>query len=133
MKRWISVVYGLPYVWVGIGHFINPDIFVPIVPDIIGVPFFWVYLSGVFEIVLGFGLFWHRTRVPSARMIVLMLCALSTANFNMWWNDIPFDGVRMSQMGHLIRAGVQVLLFGIAFWIGEIWPFSQRKMLSDAS
>ena len=57
MKRWISIVYGLPYVWVGIGHFVDPDIFVPIVPDIIGVPFFWVYLSGVFEIVLGLGLF----------------------------------------------------------------------------
>ena len=58
----LSLILGLPLIWIGILHFQDPAWFEPIVPDLIGYPTFWVYASGVFEIVLGIGLIIPKTR-----------------------------------------------------------------------
>ena len=113
-------VYGLNYVLIGISHFTHPSIFVPIVPKNIGFPEFWVYLSGVFEIALGLGLFLQKTRYVSSLLIVAMLLALYTANINMWVNDIEFNGVKMTTNGHLFRASIQIFLIYIAYWISRL-------------
>ena len=112
-------VYGLSYVLIGISHFTHPSIFVPIVPEIIGFPEFWVYLSGIFEIALGLGLFFQKTRYFSSLLIIAMLLVLYTANINMWVNDIEFNGVKMTTNGHLFRASIQMLLIYIAYWISK--------------
>ena len=130
-KKIFSILYGLPYIWIGIAHFIDPLVFVPIVPKAIGFPVFWVYLSGIFEVALGLGLFFARTRLICARIIIAMLVVLSTANINMWWNDISFNGVQMSTTGHIIRGFIQLFLFACAFWIGEVWPFSKPKKMPE--
>ena len=86
--------YGLSYVLIGISHFTHPSLFVPIVPKIIGFPEFWVYLSGVFEIALGLGLFVQKTRYFSSLLIIAMLLVLYTANINMWVNILDtFDKI----------------------------------------
>ena len=113
-------VYGLSYVLIGISHFTHPSIFVPIVPKMIGFPEFWVYLSGVFEIALGLGLFLQKTCYFSSLLIIAMLLVLYTANINMWVNDIEFNGVKMTTKGHLFRALIQMLLIYIAYWISRL-------------
>lgn len=112
--------YGLSYVLIGISHFTHPSIFVPIVPKIIGFPQFWVYLSGIFEVVLGVGLFLPRARYFSSILIIAMLLVLYTANINMWVNDIEFNGVKMTSKGHLFRGSIQILLIYIAYWISKL-------------
>ena len=116
--------YGLSYVLIGISHFTHPSIFVPIVPKIIGFPQFWVYLSGIFEVVLGVGLFLPRARYFSSILIIAMLLVLYTANINMWVNDIEFNGVKMTSKSHLFRGAIQILLIYIAYWISK---FSSKK------
>ena len=37
----ISIILGLPFVWIGILHFQDPAWFEPIVPELIGFPRFW--------------------------------------------------------------------------------------------
>ena len=112
--------YGLSYVLIGLSHFTHPSIFVPIVPKIIGFPEFWVYLSGIFEIALGLGLFLQKTRYLSSLFIIAMLLALYTANINMWVNDIGFNGVEMTTNGHFFRGTIQILLICIAYWISRL-------------
>ena len=68
----VSIILGLPFVWIGILHFQDPVWFEPIVPELIGFPRFWVYASGVFEIVLGLGLMFSRTREIAGYGIALM-------------------------------------------------------------
>ena len=51
----VAIPYGLWVAWVGIQHFRDPAWFEPIVPEVIGNPRFWVYVSGAFEIILGIG------------------------------------------------------------------------------
>ena len=119
MLHFFSIMYGLSFIYVGVLHFISPEIFVPLVPRIISFAEFWVYLSGIFEIILGFGVCLPKYRKNAARMIILMLLVLYSANLNMWWNDIPFQGKHLSNLEHILRALVQALLIFFAIQIGK--------------
>ena len=108
--RWLqmaSVVYGIPFVWVGIQHFIRPEIFEPIVPPWLGWPWFWVHITGYTEIALGIGVMVPRTRRIAGWLMVLQLLLLYLANLHMWMADIPFQGVRMGTAGHIIRLAIR--------------------------
>mgnify|MGYP005634866663 FL=1 len=115
----LSLILGLPLIWIGILHFQDPAWFEPIVPDLIGYPTFWVYASGVFEIVLGIGLIIPKTREISGNGIALMLVVLYAANFNMWVNDIAIGGSKFGTNWHIFRATVQILLISVCIWIGR--------------
>ena len=114
----IAIAYGLPFVWIGVQHFLDPDWFEPIVPSSLGNPTFWVYLSGAFEITLGLGVALPWFRKEATMGIAVMLVALYWANLNMWINDIPIGDTRLSQRGHIIRGAVQLTLIIAALWIG---------------
>ena len=72
-KQIASQLTGAAYVWIGVMHFIDPLLFTPLVPELIGAPIFWVYLSGVAEVALGMGLCVNRIRPYASRIIILML------------------------------------------------------------
>ena len=55
--------------------------------------------------------------------IAAMLVVLYWANLNMWINDIPIGGTRLSTKGHLVRGAIQMALIAAALWIGEWYPF----------
>ena len=116
----IGIFLGIPFVLIGYDHFICPEIYDPLVPDYMGNPRFWTILSGIFEIVLGLGIMIPFTRIYSAKSSALLLITLYLANLNMWLNDIPFNGAKLSQIGHLIRFIVQVFLVLVCFWLAEI-------------
>lgn len=116
----IGIFLGIPFVLIGYDHFICPEIYDPLVPDYMGNPRFWTILSGIFEIVLGLGIMIPFTRIYSAKSLALLLITLYLANLNMWLNDIPFNGAKLSQIGHLIRFIVQVFLVLVCFWLAEI-------------
>lgn len=122
-RNWIlnigSIIFGLPFVIIGIDHFIDPSWYEPIVPEILGYPTFWVYVSGVFEIALGAGLMFPCTRQISAYGIALMLVALYWANFNMWINDIAIGGSKFGTNWHIMRAIIQAVLIIICLTIAK--------------
>tara|TARA_B100000614_G_scaffold20786_1_gene16594 strand:- start:502 stop:960 length:459 start_codon:yes stop_codon:yes gene_type:complete len=119
-RNLIGIFLGIPFVLIGYDHFICPEIYDPLVPDYMGNPRFWTILSGIFEIVLGLGIMIPFTRIYAAKSLALLLITLYLANLNMWLNDIPFNGAKLSQIGHLIRFIVQVFLVLVCFWLAEI-------------
>ena len=73
----VTFIYGGWFIYIGIQHFIDPDWFRPIVPQIIGYPVFWVYISGIFEIILGILIIIPSTRkVSSIGFIVFLMVGL---------------------------------------------------------
>ena len=116
----IGFSLGIPFVLIGYDHFICPEIYDSLVPAYMGNPRFWTILSGIFEIFLGMGIMIPFTRISSAKSLALLLISLYLANLNMWLNDIPFNGAKLSQIGHLIRLMIQVFLVLICFWLAEI-------------
>ena len=118
-----SVILGISFIWIGIQHFRDPEWFEPIVPSVLGNPKFWVYSSGIFEIILGIGGIIPNTQKISALSMAIMLVLLYWANLNMWINDIPIGGSKLSQTGHLVRGLIQFILIIIFLWIGNWFPF----------
>lgn len=121
-RRWhhlAAAAYGVPFVVIGVQHFVRPEVFEAIVPAFLGWPWLWVYLTGWTEIALGVGIMVPRTRRPSAWLMVAQLVLLYAANLNMWLNDVPFDGVQMGTGAHVGRMLVQVLLVAAAVGIAR--------------
>ena len=106
----LALVYGLPFIVVGIEHFRDPQKFVEIVPPYLPFPLFLVYLTGLMEIAGGLGIIYPETRIIAGRFMVLFLLAVYPANFYMWINDVPYNGNRLTTQGHLVRLSVQLLL-----------------------
>ena len=108
------VIMSLFYIVAGINHFINPDWFVRIVPPILPFKAALVYVSGVFEIVLGSLLIFPRTRFIAGWGLILLLLAVYPANIYvalsngkamnitpvMAWGSLPF----------------QFVFIGLAYW-----------------
>ena len=110
LVHFLALGYGIPFILVGIEHFRSPQKFVEIVPSYLPFPLFLVYLTGVMEIAGGLGIIYPETREITGRLMVLFLIAIYPANFNMWINDIPYNGTRLTTQGHLVRLSVQFLL-----------------------
>ena len=71
------------------------------------------------EIVFGLGIIVPFTRKIAARLLFILVILMSLANVNMWINDLPFNGVRMSNVGHIIRWIIQLMLLAVLLWLGE--------------
>ena len=106
----LAIVLGLAFCRIGLLHWTNPEPFEAIVPAYLGAPSFWNLLSGSFEMLFGVGLVIPRTRKRSAMLLFFLVMAMSLANLNMWINDLPFNGTRLSTQGHVIRWCVQIVL-----------------------
>ena len=122
LRLFLAIIYGSWFIYIGIQHFLDPDWFEPIVPKIIGYPLFWVYISGVFEIMLGILII-----IPSSRRIasvgfIVFLVVVYWANINMWINDIEIGENKLSHQQHVIRAIIQIILITIVAWIGKLKP-----------
>ena len=122
----VAIIYGIPFVWIGVSHFTDPTWFEPIVPEILGNAYFWVILSGVFEVLIGVGIMIPRLRKVSAASMVLMLITLYWANLNMWVNNIPLSGQTFEDKWHILRGVIQVALIFAALWIGKFPPFKDE-------
>ena len=117
----VAVPLGLAFAWIGALHFRNPEPFEAIVPAYLGWPRFWNYTSGGLEILLGLGLIVPLTRRWSARILILLVLAMSLANLNMWVNDLPFGGTRLTTKGHIGRWTIQLVLLVVLGLLGGPW------------
>ena len=120
IKNIVGVLLGLAFVWIGTRHFATPAIFNAIVPDYLGWPAFWNYSSGALEIILGLGLIVPYTRPNAAILLFVLVILMSLANLNMWVNDVPFNGTRLTTRGHIIRWIIQFILLGVLLWLGDL-------------
>ena len=123
----VAIPLGLAFAWIGLLHFRNPEPFEAIVPAYLGWPRFWNFSSGAMEIAFGLGLVLPPTRRWSARALVLLVLAMSLANLNMWVNDLPFNGTRLSTRGHIIRWIIQAALLLVLAALGWSRRGSDRR------
>ncbi len=68
---------------VGLAHFVNPEPFIRIVPPFLPVPALLVMVSGVFEILGGFGVLLPIARRFSAYGLIALYVAVFPANIYM--------------------------------------------------
>jgi uncharacterized membrane protein len=64
------------YIFAGTMHFVNPKMYIRIIPPYMPNPVVLNAISGAFEIIFGIGLFFEVTRSISAIGIILLLLAV---------------------------------------------------------
>jgi uncharacterized membrane protein len=93
MKITLLYVMALVYVAAGIYHFVNPKLYMKIMPPYLPYHLQLIYISGVIEIVLGVLLIPESTRSIAAWLIIAMLIAIFPANvqmaINFWQKNSP--------------------------------------------
>ena len=119
LKDLLAVPLGVAVAYIGVQHFVRPEPFDAIVPEYLGWPRFWTLASGALEVLFGLGMCISATRTMASRLFFYLVLLMSLANFNMWWNDLPFDGTRLGQTGHFIRLCVQVVLLVTLHWLSK--------------
>ncbi|GAB3978705.1 DoxX family protein [Spirosoma terrae] len=106
MNKLSLYIQAVTYVAAGLNHFINPKMYLAIMPPYIPSHKLMVVLSGIAEVMLGVGLLFPATRSLSAWGIILLLVAVFPANvymatsnrfrrFPAWlrWARLPLQGV----------------------------------------
>ena len=124
-----SFILGIFFINVGIGHFLDPEWFEPIVPTILGDATFWVLVTGVMEVVLGFGLIIPRTRKYAGLFMAIFLIGVYWANLNMWINNVPLEGKTLENKWHVLRLMAQLLMISVALWVGN-W-FNRKNNINS--
>ena len=127
----LAIVLGLAFCRIGLLHWTNPEPFEAIEPAYLGAPSFCNLLSGSFEILFGIGLVIPRTRKRAAMLLFFLVIAMSLANVNMWVNDLPFNGTKLSTQGHVIRWCVQIVLLLTLARIAQFHTFFREHAPED--
>lgn len=123
----LAIGLGCFFTYVGILHFIKPEWFTAIVPNILpGSDVFWVIVSGIPEVLCGIGLLLPKTRVLAAKATVFLLIILYWANLNMWIYDIELNGNTFPLWAHILRGLAQVAMVLIAAYLGE-WIYNSKE------
>ena len=127
IRKVLILLLGQFLIFVGIRHFTDPHWFQPIVPKILIFPYFWVYLSGLLEIIIGAGLIFQKTRKQAGKAATLLLIMLYWGNINMWIYDIPIDEKKLTLIGHVLRGFAQVAMIAIAMNAGNLKVCRHKK------
>ncbi|SVC83382.1 uncharacterized protein METZ01_LOCUS336236 [marine metagenome] len=117
--KYISIyIMSILYIYVGINHFIDTKSFLIIIPpylQTIGLEI--IYLSGIFEIILGILLIIPKYRKIASYGIILLLIAVYPANIYLAFNEEPQNLMGISSfMASWVRLPLQFVFLGLAYW-----------------
>jgi uncharacterized membrane protein len=103
----------LLYISAGIYHFINPGVYVKIMPPWLPFPEVIVYVSGAAEIILGICLLYQPWRRRAAWGIIFLLLFVFPANIQMAINYHNENHPRF--WGSMLRLPLQIMLIWWAY------------------
>ena len=109
---------GMFYVMAGCNHFISPEWYALIVPPFLPYKYLIVYISGVFEIMLGILLVFSKTRQFAALGLILFLIAVFPSNIYLAITN--GKALEVSSFLAWARLPVQFIFIGIAYWHSKV-------------
>jgi uncharacterized membrane protein len=121
--RWVFTVV---MVGAGLNHFISPEPYLAMMPEILPAPLALVYLSGIAEIAGGLGLafparhrlavHWPATRKLAAWGLIALFVAVFPANVNMAINELPLGDTQVPAWALWARLPLQLVFIAWAYW-----------------
>ena len=123
MKKFLFYLMVLLYIAAGVNHFINPQVYLRIMPRPFPYPLEVVYLSGVLEAGFAIGLLFEATRRWSAWGLILLLIAVFPANINMAIHHAEFP---VPMFFHYIRIPLQFVLIYWAYLYTKRGYFTEQ-------
>jgi uncharacterized membrane protein len=116
-KRALLLVMGVFYVVAGVGHFVTPTAYLPMMPPWLPAHAALIFLSGLAEVLLGIAVLVPATRRLAAWGIVLLLIAIFPANIHIAVNNVPlFGATEGAGIWNWVRLPFQLVLIAWAIW-----------------
>lgn len=113
LPLFFKVVFSLFFIAGGIAHFTKTDFYLSMMPSYLPYHLELVYISGVFEILLGALLLVPKYTRFTGFGIIALLLAVFPANLNMYLHAENYSN--MSETSLLIRLPIQLLLIYWAY------------------
>ena len=106
----------IAYTYVGVRHFIDPDFFLAIMPNYLSMHLFFVYLTGLMEVVFGLLLAFRKTRKFASYGLIILLLIVFPANIHLVESELSQSILEVSKEQTIIRLPFQVLFLILAYW-----------------
>ena len=106
----------ISYTYVGVRHFIDPDFFLAIMPNYLSMHLFFVYLTGLMEVVFGLLLAFRKTRKFASYGLIILLLIVFPANIHLVESELSQSILEVSKEQTIIRLPFQGLFLILAFW-----------------
>ncbi len=118
IKYFSILVMSFFYIYVGIQHFIDSNWFLYIIPPLLApIGLELVYISGLFEIILGLMLLYPNSRKIACYGLMLLLIAVYPANLYLAFYEEPQKLIGISSFSaSWIRLPIQFIFLGLAYW-----------------
>ncbi len=121
LRAGAKALVGLSFIWVGLSHFINPALFVGIMPPYLPWHLEFVYISGFFEVIGGVGLLIPKCRRWAAWGLLALLVAVYPANVHMLVNEVYLEGMPQERWLLWARMPFQLVFAAGVVWAGGLW------------
>ena len=116
IKTLTIYILGIFYLNVGSTHVTNPEFFLVIMPPDLHYQEFFVYLSGLFEILFGLMIIFKKTRFYGAWGIFFLLIAVFPANIYLYSSYEAQEILSITKEGSCVRLFYQIPLLILAYW-----------------
>jgi uncharacterized membrane protein len=110
----MKVLMAILFIAAGINHFLNPQLYLRIMPPYLPWPMFLQYLAGFFEFVLGVLLLFPKYTRLAAWGLIALLIAIYPANIHMAVNRHLYP--ELPVWYHWVRLPLQFVLIAWAWW-----------------
>ena len=118
----MRVVLALIFIFGGINHFINPDLYLKIMPAFLPLPMFLNWSSGLLEVLGGIGLFFKPIRKAASILLNALLISFFIVHIDHLVNGVQFQaGIKIPTIFLWIRLTLQ---FGLIYWV---WLAGKQK------
>ena len=107
-------IMGVFYIIVGVKHFQDPGWFVQIIPPILPYKYALVYISGLFEVLLGVLLMIPKSQSIAAKGLIILLICVYPANIYLAQTNGAALGI--SPLIAWGRLPFQFVFIGLAYW-----------------
>lgn len=113
VKTVLRYLLGIFFIGGGVNHFVHTDFYLKIMPPYLPLHLEAVYVSGVFEIVLGAMLMVRPLARWAGWGLILLLIAIFPANIYVYQHQ---DLVPASPLLHTLRLPLQAVMIAWAYW-----------------
>jgi uncharacterized membrane protein len=105
------------YVVAGANHFLQPDVYMPMMPPYLPWHRALIYVSGAAEFGLGLAMLSRTLRPAAAWGLILLLIAIFPANLHIALHDVPlFGNLEGFGVWNWVRLPFQAVFIAWAWW-----------------
>ena len=120
IKLLLLLFFAAAFTGVGVNHFVDPELYVSIMPPYLPWHYELVYISGFFEVLGGLGLLVPKLRKAAAWGLLALLVAVYPANIHMLVNEVYLDGMPREPWLLWLRLPFQAVFAFAVAWAGGL-------------